>query len=901
MRFVPNTNSWLQTKYLNMIAVTVTCFLSSGVVHAQKTDSGVYAEPALPALPASGGTFRDPVFGSVIMRVTDALTLGGGSCRNAYSYWPTFNSDNTRMYVLCDGGYALIFPFDPVAFQLRGKPFILDAPTPGGQSIFSEDAIWSTTNPDILFFHSDDTLYSYNVSLRSYTELVSFRTQMNGESIRQISVSTDNNTFAFHRVNSNYSVVGYSVWAADTKRLLHVKNTDVNEVRIDKTGRYLIVFPEDCGQHFTMSIVDVLDGTTTNIVDGSPDYAPGHLDMGRGSVMAHDRWNNQTTFRSLANPHNFVGIHPMYNQWDVSSHLSMLADDERWGLKSNYAWGETAHTPGAFRDEIFQMATDGSQQVKRWAHHRSIVVGYWDTPRANISHDSKFIAFTSNWGNSGRQDLFLIKTSGASAWPTLPKPQSILINPGMIVSGGTGTTNQVLLSGPAPQGGAVVQLLSSDPAIASVPTVVTVSAGSTTSPFFVITAGTVATNSTATITASYAGATKSSVVSVVPLVVIADLALTPTALVGGTSSTSNQVVLGTVAPAGGAIILLTSSNAAVVVPTSVAVPAGATVSAPFSITTRIVQSSTVVNISAACNGSTKAVSLTVTPATVQAAGTNQKVVWNNQNTGIVSEWLLKTDGTVTGIVDLSWSCNAASGCSRDWRIIGTGDFNSDGTSDVLWHNATTGEVVAWMVNGTGTVIAGQALSSSCSTASGCARDWRAVGTGDFNGDGHVDVLWQNVTTGGVIAWLLNGGGTVIGTQTVSWTCSTASGCAGDWKIVGTGDFNGDGKVDVLWHNATTGDLAAWLLNGTGTVLAEQKLSLICNAASGCSRDWAAIGTGDFNGDGKVDVLWHNATTGDLAAWLLNSTGTMLAEQKLSLTCNAASGCSQAWKAVGIMQ
>jgi hypothetical protein len=37
----------------------------------------------------------------------------------------------------------------------------------------------------------------------------------------------------------------------------------------------------------------------------------------------------------------------------------------------------------------------------------------------------------------------------------------------------------------------------------------------------------------------------------------------------------------------------------------------------------------------------------------------------------------------------------------------------------------------------------------------------------------------------------------------------------NWQIVGTGDFNGDGQVDILWrYNGSGGANAVWYMNGT---------------------------------------------------------------------------------------
>jgi len=106
-----------------------------------------------------------------------------------------------------------------------------------------------------------------------------------------------------------------------------------------------------------------------------------------------------------------------------------------------------------------------------------------------------------------------------------------------------------------------------------------------------------------------------------------------------------------------------------------------------------------------------------------------------------------------------------------------------------------------------------------------------VGVGDFNGDGHADVLWFSANSGQLSEWLLDGQGNVIATPTLSWTCGPD--CYPEWQIVGVGDFNGDGHADVLWFNANTGILTEWLLDGRatllrrGNVIASPSLSMTC--------------------------------------------------------------------------
>ena len=82
-----------------------------------------------------------------------------------------------------------------------------------------------------------------------------------------------------------------------------------------------------------------------------------------------------------------------------------------------------------------------------------------------------------------------------------------------------------------------------------------------------------------------------------------------------------------------------------------------------------------------------------------------------------------------------------------WKAVGTGDFNDDGHSDILWQN-TNGQAAIWEMNGTNE-------SAAAVISPNPGPSWKAVGTGDFNGDGHSDILWQN-TSGQAAIWEMNG-------------------------------------------------------------------------------------------------------------------------------------------------
>src|SRR5258706_4510939 len=108
------------------------------------TDLGNHSEPAPPSLANAGESVQDPIFGTTISRITDAND--GTDCTNAYSYWPTFNTASTRLFLNCSGT-ASLYDFDPATAKASNKRDLFTK-TPNGTTPGWEDAIWSHSDPN---------------------------------------------------------------------------------------------------------------------------------------------------------------------------------------------------------------------------------------------------------------------------------------------------------------------------------------------------------------------------------------------------------------------------------------------------------------------------------------------------------------------------------------------------------------------------------------------------------------------------------------------------------------------------------------------------------------------------------------------------------------------------------
>jgi hypothetical protein len=100
-------------------------------------------------------------------------------------------------------------------------------------------------------------------------------------------------------------------------------------------------------------------------------------------------------------------------------------------------------------------------------------------------------------------------------------------------------------------------------------------------------------------------------------------------------------------------------------------------------------------------------------------------------------------------------------------------------------------------------------------------------------------------------------------------------------------MNGDGKPDLIWQHKGTGLITTWLMNGTIMVSAGP-----FSTAAASDPDWQLRGVADVDDDGRPDLLWQHATTGYVAAWLLN--GFTVVESRLF----DPSQVSSSWSFVG---
>jgi hypothetical protein len=191
--------------------------------------------------------------------------------------------------------------------------------------------------------------------------------------------------------------------------------------------------------------------------------------------------------------------------------------------------------------------------------------------------------------------------------------------------------------------------------------------------------------------------------------------------------------------------------------------------------------------------------------------------------------------------------------------IAVGDFNHDGNLDLAETTDTDQGLVLSIFLGTG----GGNFAPPTYYPTGQGADGIAVA--DLNGDGKLDLITGNEcdsqtcsygdSPGSVSVLLGNGDGTF--QSHVDYPTGLAS------TSVAVGDFNGDGKPDLVVGNYDALTVSVLLGNGDGTF--RPRIDY------GTAKDTSSVAVADFNGDGLDDIIATNGHS-SISILLANSTG-----------------------------
>jgi hypothetical protein len=244
-----------------------------------------------------------------------------------------------------------------------------------------------------------------------------------------------------------------------------------------------------------------------------------------------------------------------------------------------------------------------------------------------------------------------------------------------------------------------------------------------------------------------------------------------------------------------------------------------------------------------------------------------RLMFHNTADNHLYRWHFKKEATgLPSLETFNWV--TPFGPDQNWELAATMDLDRDGNLDYLWRrcgmNAALTCTDPAQVVGDGLLLVwyidGDNLKGFRFANYQMAPPWRVVTSMDANGDGELDVVYYNESTGVVRVVLSNNGDRVS-----NYDLTTVPGAG--WRPTAAQDADGDGQDDLILYNSTTGGIQAWKLSGANVTAT----LTYPNTQTTPEQFKLVSARADFNADGKPDFLWHNTTTGYFVTWFMNGT------------------------------
>jgi hypothetical protein len=183
-----------------------------------------------------------------------------------------------------------------------------------------------------------------------------------------------------------------------------------------------------------------------------------------------------------------------------------------------------------------------------------------------------------------------------------------------------------------------------------------------------------------------------------------------------------------------------------------------------------------------------------------------------------------------------------------------GDFNGDGTSDLLWFNPSLSQVGYWTMTATvPTSTFGGGVTRTGLRTYSVTPGYFVGAAGDFNGDGYADLVFTSANRD---LWLWTND------QHGGWTSTRINNASypSQWQLVGAGDVDGAGHDDLLWLDPSECKFGYWTMSGA-TVTGYHAIDIACG--------YYPISIGYYTSSNRLSIIWTSAAN-DLYIW--DSTG-----------------------------
>jgi hypothetical protein len=388
------------------------------------TDLNVYQTPDLPE-PAPRTPFRDSVFGTCIVRVTDRqndilnpydTSMG---MKNEYARVQSFNADGSLLIV----------------WTVESFWYVYDASSlmPLGEVPVYVEPRWDAENPSVLYYTDETRLMSYDLSLGQITEIRDFANDFPGVNIPAVwtryegSPSYDTRFWGLIANDSEWNPHAFLIYDKKQDSIVIREiplGYSIDNVTISPLGNYLLASFDDYCEHGQLGSDSNPCGFMvydSNLENGrSLLRIIGHYDAlldadGREVIVYQDIDTDNISMLDLETG-KITPLFPIdFSHTGIGFHFSGRSSNlPGWGLVSTYNGGfPTDHT--WMDDSIFAIEMKESGRVVRLAHTHSlydedIEQDYWAEPHVSVNQDFTRIIFTSNWGRTGTEevDMYMI-------------------------------------------------------------------------------------------------------------------------------------------------------------------------------------------------------------------------------------------------------------------------------------------------------------------------------------------------------------------------------------------------------------------------------------------------------------------------------------------------------------